>query len=55
VHITEARLQPGDAGLAAKFKVGDKVEAEVLGVAQAADGSNTGAHACSLPYLHPRV
>jgi ribosomal protein S1 len=43
VHITEAALQPADAGLAAKFAVGDPLEAEVLGVAQASDGSNTGA------------
>ena len=44
VHITEAALQPADAGLAAKFAVGDPLEAEVLGVAQASDGSNTGAN-----------
>jgi hypothetical protein len=44
VHITEAALLPTDAGLAAKFAVGDPLEAEVLGVAQASDGSNTGAN-----------
>jgi len=51
VHITEAGLGEGSKGLAGKFTVEDEIEAEVLGIAHAPDGSDTGevaVHAVSL-------